>query len=94
LFSGGPNGAGKTTFARANLAELIDLNAFLNADEIARRIRPDDVAAVAVEAGRRMIRERRLRLGMGQSFCIETTLATKTLLRFVTEASMRAFGRD
>jgi predicted ABC-type ATPase len=54
---GGPNGAGKTTFARANLAEFIDANAFLNADEIARSIQPNDVAAVAIEAARRLIEE-------------------------------------
>lgn len=87
----GPNGAGKTTFARANLSAFIDAKAFLNADEIARSIRPDDVAAVAVEAGRRMLEERRARLSSGMSFCIETTLATRTLLRFVTAARDAAF---
>lgn len=64
----GPNGAGKTTFARANLVEFFDSNAFLNADEIARGIQPDDVAAVAIEAGRRLIRERRIRLGRANLF--------------------------
>lgn len=87
----GPNGAGKTTFARANLAEFIDTNAFLNADEIARHIQPDNVSAVAMEAGRRLLRERRIRLDKAQSFCIETTLATRTLLRFLSEASKLGF---
>jgi predicted ABC-type ATPase len=87
----GPNGAGKTTFARANLTELIDSKAFLNADEIARSIQPDNVAAAAIEAGRRLIEERRARLAMGQSFCVETTLATRTLLRFVKEAATACF---
>lgn len=87
----GPNGAGKTTFARANLAEFFESNAFLNADEIARSIRPDDVAAAAIEAARRLIQERRIRLGKGQSFCVERTLATRTLLRFVHEASTAGF---
>jgi predicted ABC-type ATPase len=87
----GPNGAGKTTFARANLQEFIDSNAFLNADEIARSIQPEDVASVAIEAGRRLIQERRIRLGKGQSFCVETTLATRTLLRFVNQASKLGF---
>jgi len=87
----GPNGAGKTTFARANLTELIDSKAFLNADEIARSIQPDNVAAAAIEAGRQLIEERRARLAMGQSFCVETTLATRTLLRFVNEAAKAGF---
>jgi len=87
----GPNGAGKTTFARSNLATFIAAKAFLNADEIASDIRASDVASVAVEAGRRMLNERKAFLLRGQSFCIETTLATRTLLRFVNAARDRGF---
>jgi predicted ABC-type ATPase len=75
----GPNGVGKTTFARANLVEFIRSDAFLNADELARNMRPDDVAAVAVGAGRRLIDEGQARLAAGPSFCIETTLATRVM---------------
>lgn len=82
----GPNGVGKTTFAHANLADFIKTDAFLNADDIARGIRPNDVAAVAIAAARQMLRERRSRLALRCSFCIETTLATRSLLRFVEEA--------
>ncbi len=87
----GPNGVGKTTFARANLVELIRSGAFLNADDLARDMRPEDVAAVAVGAGRRLLDERQARLSAGQSFCIETTLATRTLLRFVRQAQDAGF---
>lgn len=87
----GPNGVGKTTFARANLVEFIRSGAFLNADDLARDMRPEDVAAVAVGAGRRLIDERQARLSAGQSFCIETTLATRTLLRFVKQAQAAGF---
>jgi predicted ABC-type ATPase len=87
----GPNGAGKTTFARANLSEFIDSQAFLNADEIARSMRPDDVAAVAIKAARRLLEQRRKRLSIGQSFCVETTLATRTLLSFVKDAAAAGF---
>jgi predicted ABC-type ATPase len=87
----GPNGVGKTTFARANLVEFIRSDAFLNADDVAREMRPDDVAAVAVGAGRRLLDERQARLAAGQSFCIETTLATRTLLRFVKQAQDAGF---
>jgi predicted ABC-type ATPase len=40
---GGPNGAGKTTAARVLLREFLDLHPYLNADEIARGISPEDV---------------------------------------------------
>jgi predicted ABC-type ATPase len=52
---GGPNGAGKTTAADVLLPKELRLDAFLNADEIARRISPDNVEAAAFEAGRLMI---------------------------------------
>ena len=82
----GANGVGKTTFARFNLATFIDQQAFLNADDIAQDANPSDVEAVAIEAGRRMLGRRRTLLESQQSFCIETTLATRTLLRFLEEA--------
>jgi predicted ABC-type ATPase len=87
----GPNGVGKTTFAHANLGEFIKAGAFLNADDIARGIRPSDVAAVATAAARKMLVERRSRLSLGRSFCVETTLATRTLLRFVDQARAAGF---
>jgi predicted ABC-type ATPase len=87
----GPNGVGKTTFAHANLGELINAEAFLNADDIARSIRPSDVGAVATAAARKMLLQRRSRLSLGRSFCVETTLATRTLLRFVEEAKAVGF---
>jgi predicted ABC-type ATPase len=52
---GGPNGAGKTTAAKVLLPEKLRIHAFLNADEIARDIYPDNVEAAAFEAGRLMI---------------------------------------
>jgi predicted ABC-type ATPase len=54
---GGPNGAGKTTAANILLPEKLRLHAFLNADEIARRISPDNVESAAFEAGRLMIEQ-------------------------------------
>jgi predicted ABC-type ATPase len=42
----GANGVGKTTFARTNLADFVDQQSFLNADDIAREANPSDVAAL------------------------------------------------
>jgi predicted ABC-type ATPase len=82
----GANGVGKTTFAHANLRAFVDQEAFLNADDIARRVDSSDVDAAAMEAGRSLLSRRRVLLDEGRSFCIETTLATRTLLRFIAGA--------
>ena len=49
---GGPNGAGKTTAAKVLLPEELDLDLFLNADELARRISPDNAESASFQAGR------------------------------------------
>ena len=88
----GANGVGKTTFARANLRAFIDREAFLNADDIARDVNWSDVQAVAVESGRRLLRRRQRILEQRQSFSIETTLASRTLLRFVHRAKNEGYS--
>ena len=50
LVVAGPNGAGKTTFARRYLKRDGDQRRFVNGDEIAARLRPDDPAAAAPRA--------------------------------------------
>jgi predicted ABC-type ATPase len=82
---GGPNGAGKTTAANVLLPEKLRLHAFLNADEIARVISPDDVESVAFEAGRLMIERMRQMVHDGQSFAFETTCAGKSYIRLLNE---------
>ena len=52
---GGPNGAGKTTAARKLMPKFSHVREFLNADEFARAISPDDVESAAFAAGRRML---------------------------------------
>lgn len=83
----GPNGAGKTTFARYNLQSFIEAGTFLNADDMARAVRPDNVEAAAIRAARDMLDARRSLLERGVSFCVETTLATRTLMSFVKTAN-------
>ena len=91
IILGGPNGAGKTTFAKHSLQSFIEAGTFLNADEIARIANPEDVDAVATQAARSMLNERREMLSRRQSFCIETTLATLTLQRFVRDAHAQGY---
>lgn len=80
---GGPNGAGKTTTARVLLPRFGRGYEFLNADEIARALLPENVTAAARAAGRRMIERMRDLTRQGTSFGLETTCSGKTYVRFL-----------
>jgi predicted ABC-type ATPase len=82
----GPNGAGKSTYAQRNLRELVETGAFLNADDMARDLLADDVQSVAMRAGRQTPATREAMLSDRRTFCIETTIATRTLLQLVGRA--------
>lgn len=72
---GGPNGAGKTTAANRLLPITLELQEFLNADEIARGLSPFDPEATAVAAGRLMIDRIDKLVQAGKTFALETTCA-------------------
>jgi len=78
----GCNGAGKTTAAYALLPDLLDCREFLNADEIARGLSPFQPETVSIQAGRLMLERLRELLVAGESFALETTLATRHYLRW------------
>jgi predicted ABC-type ATPase len=73
----GCNGAGKTTASFTILPEVLDCREFVNADEIARGLSPFQPEKVAMEAGRIMLRRVDELLSRGETFALETTLATK-----------------
>jgi predicted ABC-type ATPase len=76
---GGPNGAGKTTFATSFLAPLKPAPQFVNADIIATELSPQSPEAVAVAAGRLMLRRISELTSQREDFAIESTLASRTL---------------
>jgi len=80
---GGPNGAGKTTVARVLLREFLNKNVFLNADEIAREIAPENPEAAAFAAGRELIERMRGLVQQGRSFALETTCSGRAYLHFL-----------
>lgn len=84
----GPNGAGKTTAAKATLLEAFKCNVFINADEIAANLNPTNVEAAALQAGRIMLQQIDKRLHEKETFCIETTLATKSYLQLIKRAQV------
>src|SRR3546814_12382772 len=88
----GPNGAGKSTLARKVFPNDIAADRFLNADDIARDLAPGHVDSAALMAGRALLRRRRMLIVAGESFVIEPTLATRTLMPAIAEA--RSAGLD
>ena len=59
---------------------------FVNADEIAKGLSPFNPEGVVIEAGRLMLRRIEDLLEMGESFSIETTLATRSYINLVRRA--------
>ena len=87
----GCNGAGKTTASFTILPEILGCKEFVNADEIARGLSPFRPDGVAFEAGRIMLQRVRELLRSGQSFALETTLATKSYRGIVQEAQQLGY---
>lgn len=79
----GPNGVGKSTVAPRIMAEF-GTAVFLNADVIAKELRPSDPAAAAVAAGREMHRLLDNAREERASFALETTLSGLSLRNSIT----------
>ena len=78
----GPNGAGKSTHADAILAAL-GIDAFVNADYIARGLSGRNTDAVAFEAGRIMLKRLRQLSEAKADFAFESTLSSRTFATFL-----------
>ncbi len=79
----GPNGAGKSTTAAVLLPEHLGVNRFVNADLIAEDLSPSAPEKSAIQAGRLMLRRIRELRQRRESFAFETTLATRSYVRFL-----------
>ena len=82
----GCNGAGKTTASDTMLPELLDCSEFVNSDEFAKGLSPFNPEKASIQASRYMIMKIRYLLKRQQDFGIETTLATRTLLKTIRMA--------
>lgn len=87
----GCNGAGKTTASNTILPKSLLVKEFVNADEIAKGLSPFNPEGVAIEAGRLMLKRIDELLDAGESFSIETTLATKSYVNLVRRAHERGY---
>ena len=79
----GCNGAGKTTASYTLLPEMLDCRQFVNSDEFAKGLSPFNPEGASIQASRYMLLRIRYLLQRGEDFGIETTLATRTLLKTV-----------
>ena len=82
----GCNGAGKTTASYSLLPEMLDCKEFVNSDEFAKSLSPFDPSQASIQASRYMLLKVRYLLKRNEDFAVETTLATRTLLKMVKAA--------
>ncbi|MDO5443091.1 MAG: zeta toxin family protein [Bacteroidia bacterium] len=87
----GCNGSGKTTASYSMLPEMLECSQFVNSDEFAKSLAPFDPDSASVSAGRYMLLKIKYLFDRNADFCIESTLATRSLLRMVREAKANGY---
>jgi len=89
----GCNGAGKTTASFTILPEMLKCKEFVNSDEIAKGLSPFNASniAVAVEASRIMYKRVKELISIGETFAMETTLATRSVVNLIREAQREGY---
>ena len=87
----GPNGSGKTTASYGVLPELLDCSEFVNSDEFAKHLSPFSPESAYITASRLMLRKVRYLFDRKEDFCIETTLATRSLIKMINSAQQKGY---
>ena len=87
----GCNGAGKTTASYTLLPTLLNLHTFVNADEIADELSPQDPERESLRAFRLMLERVDQLIARGEDFAVETTLATKSLAGIIGNAQQLGY---
>ena len=88
----GCNGAGKTTASYSLLPEMLDCSEFVNSDEFAKSLSPFHPENASIQASRYMLLKIRYLLKKRSDFAVETTLATRTLLKTVRMAQAAGYS--
>lgn len=88
----GCNGAGKTTASYSLLPEMLQCSEFVNSDEFAKGLSPFDPSKASIQASKYMLLKIRYLLRKQSDFAIETTLATRTLLKTVKMAQAAGYS--
>lgn len=87
----GPNGAGKSSLVRLVLSKLNSTAFFVNADEIAKRISPDDPSGSSYEAARIAEQQRALLIEIRRSFMAETVFSHPSKVELIRRAQREGF---
>ena len=87
----GCNGAGKTTACYTLLPELLECREFVNSDEFSKARSPFNPSAAAITASRYMLQKIYYLLERNMDFCVETTLATRSLVGIIHKAKERGY---
>ena len=87
----GCNGAGKTTASYTLLPEMLECRQYVNSDEFAKGLAPFDPESVSVQASRLLLMRIRYLFSKKEDFSIETTLATRSLLKMIREAQAEGY---
>ena len=87
----GCNGAGKTTASYSILPQMLQCKEFVNADEIAHGLSPFNPGSMAIQAGRLMLQRIDELLAKGETFAIETTLATRSYAQLIARAQASGY---
>lgn len=87
----GCNGSGKTTASYMMLPELLDCSEYVNSDEFAKHLSPFAPESAYITASRLMLRKVNYLFDKREDFCIETTLATRSLLKMVRNAQEKGY---
>jgi predicted ABC-type ATPase len=69
----------------------LDCSEFVNADEFAKHISPFAPESAAITASRLMLRKVNYLFDRRDDFCIETTLATRALIKMVRTAQQKGY---
>ena len=88
----GCNGAGKTTASYSLLPEMLNCKDFVNSDEFAKGLSPFDPSKASIQASRYMLMKIRYLLKRQEDFAVETTLATRTLLKICKTAQAAGYS--
>lgn len=90
----GCNGAGKTTAFRTMLSSQLGNPIFVNPDVIAKNIDIDHQWDARISAGRETLRQIDSNIERGISFCVETTLTSKSYVQMIKKAHEKGYQVD
>ena len=87
----GCNGSGKTTASYSLLPELLECSEFVNSDEFAKHLSPFAPESAYITASRFMMKKIDYLFDRRADFCLESTLATRSLLKMVRKAQSQGY---